>query len=68
MKTTSPDVYDEEETKRPVYDFVKVIAQSVVYTDISHGNEYVDNPSPVPHKKDIWTKSDDADKKKKKKG
>ncbi len=66
MTTTSPDVYDPEDANRPVYDFLEIVAGSIVYADRVHGVEFEDNQPPALRKKMAKLKTG-KDKKKEKK-
>jgi type VI secretion system Hcp family effector len=43
MTTTSPDVFDPEDSTRPVYDFLELLPNTITYTDVVHGIEFMDD-------------------------
>jgi type VI secretion system Hcp family effector len=67
VTTTSPDVFDPEESNRPVYDFLEIVPQSIVYEDRVHAVEFEDAQAPALRKKVARIKTAESDKKRKKK-
>jgi type VI secretion system secreted protein Hcp len=43
MTTTSPDVFNPEDSNRPVYDFVELVSRTITYADLVHGTEFMDS-------------------------
>jgi type VI secretion system Hcp family effector len=51
MTTTSPDVFDPEDSNRPVYDFLELLPNTITYTDVLHGIEFMDSQARSLRKK-----------------
>lgn len=51
MTTTSPDVFDPEDSNRPVYDFLELVPHTVTYADLVHGTEFTDSAARSLRKK-----------------
>ena len=43
MTTTSPDVFDPEDSNRPMYDFLELVPHTITYADVVHGTEFMDS-------------------------
>ena len=51
MTTTSPDIFDPEDSNRPVYDFVEIVPHTITYADLVHGTEFSDSATHSLRKK-----------------